>query len=274
MKIEIKSVTTGVEGDLTPDEAAIIAARGDYMEDSLVGNGINEALEGATLQDSDLVFLKEVGKEWSYTEDHVERRWNNYGEEKFPESFIRQAKKRKLIAELLRRGHFGPFEHIQFFFAVEDVSRTAMAQITRHRHMSFDVQSQRYANFSDKSPVVPPSFKDTEYVNNPLVDENPTFEKALLDHWDRCVKKYNSALDKGIPKEDARFFLPQATPVNLTFSANMRSLMHFFDLRNNQKAQWEARDFASRLLELVKEEAPLTFKGYEKYLNNNSLRAP
>lgn len=229
MKIEIKSVTTGVEGDLTPDEAVAMAARGDYMEGSLVGTGIEEAMEGASRP------LEEF------------------------------------IPELLRRGHFGPTEHVQFFFAVEDISRTAMAQVTRHRHMSFDVQSQRYANFSGKDPVIPPTLAETP-VSRPNSKDN--WGLVLERRWKTAVQDYDDAIEDGIPKEDARFFLPQATPVNLTFSANMRSLMHFFDLRNNMKAQWEARDFASRLLELVKEEAPITFEAYEKHLNNNSLRAP
>jgi thymidylate synthase (FAD) len=50
--------------------------------------------------------------------------------------------------------------------------------------------------------------------------------------------------------------------------------MHFFDLRKNMKAQWEAREFATKVLSEAKEWAPLTFDGYEQYINNNSLRAP
>ena len=182
----------------------------------------------------------------------------------------------ELIAGLLRSGHFGPFEHPSAYFAVENISRVAMAQVTRHRHMSFDVQSQRYVDFSDKDPVVPPSFVDegsNRYYSN-RHGEEATWEEVMNVHWRKCVDKYTDAIDSGIPKEDARFFLPQATPVNLTFSANPRSLMHFFDLRHNMKAQWEAREFASQVLDEAKEWAPLTFDGYEQYINNNSLRAP
>lgn len=218
-----------------PDDAAIMAARGDYLSDSLIGMSVEEAMETT---DKD----REV-----------------------------------LIGGLLRSGHFGPFEHAQAYFHVENISRVAMAQVTRHRHMSFDVQSQRYVDFGDKEPVVPPSFAENEaddIVLDPDGRWTGTFNEALQYHWRESVRFYEMAIGEGIPKEDARFFLPEATPVNMTFSANARSLMHFFDLRKNMKAQWEAREFATQVLDACQEWAPLTFEGYEDYLNNNSLRAP
>ena len=54
-----------------------------------------------------------------------------------------EEKKETLIGHLLRHGHYGPFEHAQATFAVKGCSRTCMAQITRHRHVSFDVRSIR-----------------------------------------------------------------------------------------------------------------------------------
>jgi len=231
MKVELQTE----KSTDNPDRAAIMAARGDYMDDSLIGATFKEVMEGTPKTEEELV------------------------------------------AGLLRSGHFGPFEHAQAYFHVEGISRVAMAQVTRHRHMSFDVQSQRYVNFEDKEAVIPPSFIECE---EELIERAPSgpavrgFEKEMESHWRDSVEKYKKAIDAGIPKEDARFFLPQATPVNLTFSANPRSLMHFFDLRNNAKAQWEAREFAQQVLDQCLEWAPITFEAYEEYVNNNSLRAP
>lgn len=232
MKVELKEDKSTTD----PDETVIMAARGDYLDDSLVESGIEVA-------------MKDTDKS-----------------------------KEELINSLLRSGHFGPFEHPTAYFAVEEISRVAMAQVTRHRHMSFDVQSQRYVDFGDKNTVIPPSFSDTEketvYYGDADRSRKMDFVDRLARHWEESVRHYDEAIESGIPKEDARFFLPQATPVNLTFSANPRSLMHLFDLRNNAKAQWEARDFASQVLEEATQWAPLTFEGYEEYINNNSLRAP
>jgi len=210
-----------------PDEAAIMAARGDYKSESLVGADIETAMKGT------------------------------------------DKSKDELIAGLLRSGHFGPFEHAQAYFHVEGISRVAMAQVTRHRHMSFDIQSQRYVEFSDKEAVVPPSMEGN---NDVAVDS--VWKTHLQEHWDRSVAMYDRAIEAGIPKEDARFFLPQATPVNMTFSANARSLMHFFDLRESGAAQWEAQEFAKAVKEECLKWSPLTFEAYEEHINHNSLRAP
>lgn len=162
----------------------------------------------------------------------------------------------EFLGELIRRGHFGPFEHSSAFFAVENISRVVMAQVTRHRHMSFDVQSMRYVDFDDKDPVVPPQFDDTTLEIDGIAMPMRAYRKSDLDN------------------EIARYGLPLATPVNMTFTANIRSLFHLFDLRISGKAQEETMVFAKLVRALAKEWAPLSFEAYEEHTNNNSLRAP
>lgn len=218
MKLELR--------DEHPDKIAAMAARGDYMSDSLVGKSFEEAMEGT---------------------------------DKTHQEFLN---------DKAFRGHFGVFEHKSPAFFIEGLSRVAMAQLTRHRHLSFDVQSQRYVNFEDKEPVIPPSFRETS------LNSGMNFEDVLLDHWDTSISAYQRAIAEGVPKEDARFFLPQATPVNMTMSGNNRALMHMIDLRDNAKSQWEAQEFAKKVSDELFEYAPKTFQAYEDKTNSNSLRAP
>ncbi|UBF19122.1 thymidylate synthase [Halorubrum phage HRTV-17] len=234
MKVELKTEYSTPN----PDDVPVIAARGDYMSESLVGKTVEDALAG--------------------TEKNQE----------------------ELLKELLRRGHFGPFEHIQAFFAVEGLSRSAMAQVTRHRHMSFDVQSQRYCDFSEKNIVVPPGDKNNPAAEDVVLGqydgavEDFTGADALEGHFVNSVELYERLIEEGMAKEDARFVLPTGTQVDLSFSANARSLMHFFDLRKNMKAQWEAREFATKVLDECMEWSPLVFSAYEEVTNNNSIIAP
>lgn len=217
-----------------PDQLAALAARGDYMSDSLVRTPYKDAMQGT---DMDL---------------------------------------QEFLNDKAFRGHFGVFEHPQASFFVEGLSRSAMAQVTRHRHMSFDVQSQRYVDFRDKDPVVPPSFKDIEapsQYRRKYIPET-TWEDVLDLHWNDSIQRYCDAIEAGIPKEDARFFLPLAAPVNMTLSANPRTLFHFLDLRDNAKAQWEAQKFAQKIGDVASEWAPKSFNAYQEKTNNNSLRAP
>lgn len=216
-----------------PDDVALMAGRGDYLEESLVDKNIHDVLKGVRT-DSD-VYDPDVAAE-------------------------------ELHKKLISRGHFGPYEHAQAFFVVEGISRVTMAQVTRHRMMSFDVQSMRYCNFSDAEPVIPDSF-----AKNGVEDE-------LTDHWMDSINRYNYLLDEGVPKEDARFVLPLATKVNMSFSANARTLMHFIDMRDAGDAQGNeeegAQAFAKKVLAEAEEWAPETFATYKKHAKGSSKKAP
>jgi thymidylate synthase (FAD) len=206
------------------------------MEGSLVGKSVHEVLQGVESDEADYD----------------------------PERALR-----KLHERLLRRGHFGPYEHPQAFFVAEGVSRVCMAQITRHRHISFDVQSMRYCNFEDAEPKVPDSFKD----NDSGILAVDYADEGMEQHFQKSVNLYQDMVDGGIKKEDARFVLPLGTTVNMSFSANPRTLMHLIDMRHAGDAQWEAQEFAKQVLDEAREWAPITFEMYEEYAKGSSKKA-
>jgi thymidylate synthase (FAD) len=198
-----------------------------------------------------------------------------------------EEKKRTLIGHLLDHGHFGPFEHPQATFAVEGMSRSCMAQITRHRHVSFDVQSMRYVAFDDVDPadvadgemvVWPPSVTDPDWVGrnqrSGTVDEETVAEReavfsAAVEH---AVESYQELLDLGLPPEDARFVLPIGTEVNVVMSMNARMLMHVADMRAAADAQWEIRSMTEEILDLAADWCPVTFQHYEEHMRNRKNR--
>ncbi|MFC7019094.1 MULTISPECIES: FAD-dependent thymidylate synthase [Haloarcula] len=196
-------------------------------------------------------------------------------------------KKRTLIGHLLDHGHFGPFEHAQVTFAVEGVSRSCMAQITRHRHVSFDVQSMRYVSFDDVDPadvregemvVVPPSATDPSWVGrnqqSGQVDEETVAEREEIftDAIENAVRSYQDLLDLGMPPEDARFVLPIGTEVNIVMSMNARMLMHVADMRAAADAQWEIRGLTEEMLDLAAEWCPITFEHYNEHMKHRKNR--
>jgi thymidylate synthase (FAD) len=191
-----------------------------------------------------------------------------------------EEKKRTLIGHLLDHGHFGPFEHPQATFAVEGVSRSCMAQLTRHRHVSFDVQSMRYVSFDEVDPdavragemvVTPPSVTDPEWVgrnqrSGPVDDEMVAErERVFRESVAESVESYQELLDLGMAPEDARFVLPIGTAVNMVLSMNVRMLMHVADMRAAADSQWEIRELTETILDHAGEWCPLTFD----YYNNN-----
>ncbi|WP_158057156.1 FAD-dependent thymidylate synthase [Halorussus halophilus] len=198
-----------------------------------------------------------------------------------------EEKKRTLIGHLLSHGHYGPFEHVQATFAVKGISRSCMAQITRHRHVSFDVQSMRYVAFDDVDPeavgegemvVTPPSASDPDWIGRNqkggAVDDE-TIEKReeiFQESVKRSVEEYQELLDLGMPPEDARFVLPIGTEVNMVMSMNARMLMHVADMRAAADSQWEIREMTERVLDLAKEWCPITFAYYEENMKNRKNR--
>jgi len=191
------------------------------------------------------------------------------------------------LAKLLKRGHYGPFEHPSATFAIEGMSRSCMAQLTRHRHASFDVQSMRYVAFDDVDPadvedgemvVTPPSAIYPDWVGrnqkNSDVDDD-TIEKreaVFRSSVRRSVEEYQELLDLGMPPEDARFVLPIGTEVNVVVTLNPRSLMHVADMRAAADAQWEIRELTEELLDIAAEWCPHTFDYYESEMKHRKNR--
>lgn len=205
-----------------------------------------------------------------------------------------EAKRRLLIRVLIKKGHFGPFEHPQISFEIEGVSRALMAQITRHRvGITFDIQSQRYVDFSGKkaSELVktPQSVKDVGAGNrNPddrslveIMDEFGVQDETELQEIreylfreaiQRSIKTYNQLREFGTPPEDARFVLPIGSKVNITTSMNARTLLHIADMRAQADAQWEISELTEKMLDLAEEWMPITFDYYRNEMIHRKNR--
>ena len=171
----------------------------------------------------------------------------------------------EFIKRLMDRGHWGPLEHVHLSIGINGVSRTMMAQLTRHRHMSFDVQSMRYVDLTDGSgfDVHQDMFSPQSAKNLPDGKYGSIYQQSLLD----SIEDYRTLLDEGMPKEDARMVLPLATKVNIIVSGNLRSWLHILDLRYAGEAQSEIRQFATQVLKIVKEWCPIVGEYYEEEFN-------
>ena len=153
---------------------------------------------------------------------------------------------RKSLEVAMEGGHESVLEHAVFTFEVDEVSRVLLAQITRHRLASFSVQSQRYTG-ADMSMVTPKSMCTYDLIDD-IADVRQAVERL-----------YKHARALGIPHEDCRYFTLQGGHTGFVMTMNTRELRHFFSLRMCSRAQWEIRELADKMLELVKEVAPVLF---------------
>ena len=183
-----------------------------------------------------------------------------------------EAKIQSFLQMLASLGHESPIEHVSFTFAIEGVSRSLLAQITRHRIASYSVQSQRYVREHGFEYVVPPEIEKIPAAKQKFIqamgDDQRIYEELtsilMEKHLQELLaagvpekKAYSQAEKKSI--EDARYILPNACTTRIVMTANARSLQNFFRLRCCRRAQWEIRALAWEMYRLVYAVAPTLF---------------
>ena len=186
---------------------------------------------------------------------------------------LTEEKTSAFVDMLTEIGHESPIEHASFTFGIEGVSRSLLAQITRHRIASFSVQSQRYVREGHFEFVLPPEIEaipeaKEEYLR--AMEEDQRHYERLTEllkqkHLDAFLAQgmeekaaRRSAEKKAI--EDARFVLPNACTTKMIVTMNARSLQNFFAHRCCNRAQWEIRELAEQMLALCLEAAPALFR--------------
>ena len=164
-----------------------------------------------------------------------------------------KAKKEKmdaLLRDIIKSGHTSVLEHAVFTFSVTGVSRVLTHQLVRHRIASYEQQSARYVNM-----------KDALFVCPPTIAENTQAQMECEQVLDECKALYLRLIAAGIPEEDARYVLPTSMCSNIVITMNARELRHFFSLRCCNRAQWEIRELADKMLEICSNMAPVLFEG-------------
>ncbi|HUJ17017.1 MAG TPA: FAD-dependent thymidylate synthase [Nitrospirota bacterium] len=160
------------------------------------------------------------------------------------------------VEKLASIGHLSPIEHVSFSFGIEGISRACSHQLVRHRVASYSQQSQRYVKAEQFDYVIPPSIKQ---------------DPALASEFERCMDEAQANYTKVLKRledlgfkgeagqQDARYLLPNAAETKIVVTMNARELLHFFRVRTCNRAQWEIRDMAERMLAQVKKVAPTIF---------------
>ncbi|EFI41993.1 MULTISPECIES: FAD-dependent thymidylate synthase [Peptoniphilus] len=179
----------------------------------------------------------------------------------------------KFLSMLMSFSHASPLEHASFTFAVEGVSRTLTHQLVRHRIASYSQQSQRYVRLDNFEYIIPPEIeKDSEAlaIYKEIMENDKKAYQKLTEIL--IANKAKKLIDRGMDEkkarrlvekdsiEDARYVFPNACETKIVFTMNVRTLIHFFDLRCCTRAQWEIRQLATEMLKQCKKISPILFK--------------
>ena len=156
---------------------------------------------------------------------------------------------KSFLDKIMSLGHQSVLEHASFTFGIEGISRVTSHQLVRHRVASYSQQSQRYVSHKERFAVVTP----------PTISQNPEFAALFEAQVAALHAGYASLIEAGVPAEDARYLLPNATQTKMLVTMNARELLHFFAVRCCERAQWEIRAMAVEMLKLVRPVAPTVF---------------
>lgn len=170
-----------------------------------------------------------------------------------------EAKDQKVFVEkLMNMGHMSPIEHPSFTFAIEGISRACSHQLVRHRLASYSQQSQRYVTEeSGFDYVIPETIKADKEMKRIFIN----FMNNAQQAYNTLVQKLNENGIKGeAANQDARFVLPNAAETKIIVTMNARELQHFFRQRCCNRAQWEIRAMAEKMLKLVKKVSTVIFQ--------------
>lgn len=160
----------------------------------------------------------------------------------------------KLVDFLVKSKHLSTLEHCSATYAVTGVSRTLLAQYSRHRiGVSLSVQSQRYVSESAEKN----EGALFDFVTPPSIAADPASAKQYKAAMESVQTCYDRLVAQGVPLEDARFVLPGGICTNFVTTVNLRSLLDVYEKRVLVPgAQWEVREMVKRMARLLIEQEP------------------
>lgn len=180
-----------------------------------------------------------------------------------PANQTNMASSNKLLKYLIDNAHWSPFEMVHMTLEIE-TTRDISRQIIRHRSFSFQEFSQRYAVATKFITDREPRLQDHKNRQNSIVPDNDqaipltlAFERMQRDVVEACNSAYQSALEIGIAKEQARALLPEGlTSTTMYMAGTLRSWIHYIDLRSDNGTQKEHREIALQCKGIAQEQFP------------------
>ena len=191
-------------------------------------------------------------------------------------------KDKKLISYLVKHRHTSTFEHntITFRFTVPLFVRS---QHHRHRTWSYNEISRRYTDVNIQF-YEPEAFR-TQHKSNrqasnveELIDPDlflagahkVAASEAFLGHNRISLELFNSLIEAGVCREQARGVLPQNMYTEYYGTVNLNNLLKFIDLRTHEGAQWEIQKVAEACLEIAEELWPVAVGAYRRAKNERT----
>ena len=181
---------------------------------------------------------------------------------------------RKLIRYLMKHKHTSPFEQVEFKFHIKMPIFVAR-QWVRHRTASLNEYSGRYSEmknefyFPDVDKIQGQSKDNNQGSDGIILDEAKMIQNEMVLFQEKCHKEYQKYLNKGVSREVARINLPLSQYTEWYWKMDLHNLFHFLKLRLDKHAQWEIRQYAKVIFNIIKDIVPISCEAFEDYILNS-----
>jgi thymidylate synthase (FAD) len=174
----------------------------------------------------------------------------------------------------MRHRHTSPFEQAVITLDMKMPIFVAR-QLIRHRTASYNELSGRYSEMPeeyyipDESQVCAQSTENKQGRGETLLDADAAEMADLIDaSADNAFRDYHILLGEGVSRETARMVLPLSTYTQWCMTMNLHNLLHMLALRLDPHAQWETRQYANIIADIVSDWVPLTWDAFCNYRLN------
>lgn len=176
---------------------------------------------------------------------------------------------RTLIRHLMRHQHSSPLEMVEFKFLMK-LPVFCARQIIRTRTANVNEESARYSVVKDEY-YIPKNIRTQSTTNNQgsekelTQEESESYNKAIEEHCKNSYQTYENLLKNDITREQARMVLPQNMYTSWYWKLDLNNLLKFLSLRCDSHAQWETRQYANAILELITPLVPFSIEAWNEY---------
>lgn len=158
----------------------------------------------------------------------------------------------KSLINACKAGHLSLLEHAYATFDIE-MSQKCLAQITRHRQLSFTVKSTRGTDFSNGG------YFDSQEHDWGDIPHHTVVADCINKIIEKQIQEYQLLIQDGIPYQIAAYVLPLATNVTMTVTGNLRAWLEYLPKRLCKRASREHQAIAREIFKQLNKAYPDLF---------------
>ena len=143
---------------------------------------------------------------------------------------------KNLLRNIMKAGHYTPFEFIQLKFSIEDLTRAILQELVRHRTATYNVKSSRYTLKRMKDDVL-------DNLDKYFYTDLPMYKEYLVMIFNFIEE--NNLWE--LPNDKLKFYMPESLYCDLRMTINFRNFIHFHKLRSSDHAHFLIRDLAEKM---------------------------